>query len=264
MPLHLNSITNDSQNSELLAWLFDHELQNAELAFASEDKKYIHLTRFINDNKNGERIGKFVFTLMNDEKAKSLNILDLDIVIDSTHPVPLHFLNRLEPSSDANEYYEVEAIGEGQHLEIETVNRHRISGSIVETTRDVYTSAFPFSLEIYDDIKAFNKSAGFTNQIRIGDTEYTASGYSESFAAVGGMFGAKNGETFSFLLGKVISFRDVCVQLGAHTLNFVIVQLQTALGELPTAMSREVFDLDNLSVGKVVAMKADIKVDFAK
>lgn len=264
MPLHLNSISNNRQESEILAFICDHELNKAESAFVTEDKKYLHLTKTINDKTNGERIGKFVFTIFNDEIANCYNLLGIDIVIDTDHTTPLHFFNRLEESSDANEYYEVETIDDQQHLEVETVNRHTITGDISDTTRDVYISAFPFALNVFEDIKEFNGFAGFSKDIKVGNTEYSVNGYAEDFASTGAFFGAEKGEIFSFLLGKVISFRDVHVQLGEITLNFVIAQLQTALGALPTVMNRDEFDLRYLSVGKLIAMKAAIKVDFAK
>jgi hypothetical protein len=43
----------------------------------------------------------------------------------------------------------------------------------------------------------------------------------------------------------------------------VIAFVESALGLLPTAMGRDVFNLDNLVPGAVVFMYADIKADFA-
>ena len=73
----------------------------------------------------------------------------------------------------------------------------------------------------------------------------------------------KEDGSYTFLLGRVIGFRDVRWCLGTIELNFIIARLDTALGVIPAAMSREVFDLSNLSENAIVAMNADIKADLA-
>ena len=70
-------------------------------------------------------------------------------------------------------------------------------------------------------------------------------------------------EVYSFLIGKIKSFRDVEIRFDRHSIPFVIAQIDTALGLLPTAMGRDVFDLTKLAPGTIIAMYADIKVDFA-
>ena len=44
MPLHLDSITNNSQDSSLIAWILQSGTQECDSAFATPDKKYIHNT----------------------------------------------------------------------------------------------------------------------------------------------------------------------------------------------------------------------------
>ena len=51
----------------------------------------------------------------------------------------LRFQERLAGSTDANEYYMVEAVNEGSYLEIETVNRLTVPGEILDTEREAYT-----------------------------------------------------------------------------------------------------------------------------
>ena len=47
MPLHLDSITNNSQDSSLIAWILQSGTQECDSAFATPDKKYIHnISRF--------------------------------------------------------------------------------------------------------------------------------------------------------------------------------------------------------------------------
>ena len=70
-------------------------------------------------------------------------------------------------------------------------------------------------------------------------------------------------EHYSFLIGSVKSYSDVSWEFGEFKLDFVVATLDTALGNIPVAMSRDVFDLSALSVDSVIAMKADIKVDLS-
>ena len=81
----------------------------------------------------------------------------------------------------------------------------------------------------------------------------------------GGILGGnkEEDESYSFLLGKVLSWQDVRWMIGENALDFVIVWLDTALGEIPAAMGREVFDLSKLKEGAIIAMNADIKADLS-
>ncbi len=49
---------------------------------------------------------------------------------------------------------------------------------------------------------------------------------------------------------------------GAIWYRFV-VSVDSGMGTIPVAMSRECFDLGELAVGKVLEMRADIKADFS-
>lgn len=66
------------------------------------------------------------------------------------------------------------------------------------------------------------------------------------------------------MIGTVESVRDVQINLGDITIPFLLVQLDTALGVIPVAMNREVFDIEGIAPGKVIYMSADIKTDLAK
>ena len=74
----------------------------------------------------------------------------------------------------------------------------------------------------------------------------------------------RSDESYSFVVGRVASFKDVEVAFGKNVLPFVLTWMDTALGVIPVPMSREVFDLENLKVGCIIAMNADVKVDVAK
>ena len=43
MPLHLNSITNDSQKAEPLAWILQKGMDECDSVFITEDQKYFHI-----------------------------------------------------------------------------------------------------------------------------------------------------------------------------------------------------------------------------
>lgn len=264
MPLNLGSITNDTQNEEAYAWILQRGINEGESVFVTEDQKYLHIRSQITDRISGRAIGRIVYTVKHRETF--LEIEDIDIVWNNAIPTCLHFNTLKDGSSDACEYYEVETMQDGQHLEIETVNRHVVSEDILGTKREVYISAFPFELSVYADMDAFNQWAGFGDGITVGNTEFKVGGFSERFAMPGGMFRKKddNDESYSFMIGRVISYQDVEIAFGQAVYPFILAQVDTALGVIPVSMSREVFDLANLKEGCVVAMNTEIKADLAK
>lgn len=264
MPLHLNSITNNSQNSEILAWMLQEGMDRCDSIFVTEDQKYFHIRCNIEDCLTGDVIGKMVYTFLHGDKA--IEVLDLDIMLNNTVPSVISFIELREGSSDSNEYYEAEVVDGGQHFELETVNRHVIAENLIDTEREVYVSAFPFALSVYEDMDAFNAWAGFKKDISVGDTSLKVGGFSEKFMMPGGMDNPnkRSDESYSFVVGKVVSFKDVEVAFGKNVFPFVLTWVDTALGVIPVPMSREVFDLENLKVGCIIAMNADVKVDVAK
>ena len=127
MPLHLNALTNNDQDG-FLAHLLQNGLDHADNVIVSEDKRILHIANDMQDAVSGERIGKFVFTLLKDEARKALEIIDADITLDSAEATELRFLEKLPQSSDANEYYDVETVDNEIHLQIETVNHNFLAG----------------------------------------------------------------------------------------------------------------------------------------
>ena len=255
MPLHLESITRPGSGEKLMGHLFEHTFSECDRGFTSADKKFLILRGGLTDGLSGESIGAVTFTLANGEEG--LELLDIDLTLSTSEPVALSFLKRLEQSSDANEYYDAELPGSNQLLQIETVCRCAVEGDIEGKTLPAYVSAFPFRLSIYDSIEAFNGEAGR------GDMHGFK--FSKTFIAPGGIFAKGNrGEVFSFVLGTVESFREAQLVFGETQVDFVIAQIETALGTVPAPMSREVFDLEALAPGKLIAMYADIKADLSK
>jgi len=262
MPLHLNSITNDATKNQLVGWIFSNVISETHSMYATEDKKYMYSRYNIINDYTGETIGYIIYTMANREKE--LEILDVDIVWKNNTATTLQFNEIREGSSEANEYYEAEVADGGGHLEIETVNRHMISGDLVNTRREVFVSAFPFQLNVFEDMDSFNEKMGFKNPIKVGNTDIKVGGFSKKFIMPGGLcdLQRKKTESYSFLVGKVESYRDMKVIFGDVVLPFVFAKVDTALGVIPVAMGKEVFDLEDLKVGCIVAMKADIKADM--
>ena len=122
----------------------------------------------------------------------------------------------------------------------------RADGSVVEGTAGSCTAY---------------KAMGFDKEIKTEGVDFSVKGFSEKFIMPGGSM-ADDDESYTFLLGKVISYRDVIWRLGTIELSFIITWLDTALGAIPAAMSRKVFDLSALREGVIIAMNSDIKADF--
>ena len=160
----------------------------------------------------------------------------------------------------------VELVGNLNTIKNAEVHRHTISDdSIEDCERKVRISVFPFELSVYKDMDAFNKWAGFGDGKEVGNTGLKVGGFSETFAMPGGMFKEKaDDESYSFLVGRVKSFRDVQVSFGEISWDFVLANVYTALGTVPVAMGREVFDLSALEPEVIVAMNADVKADMSK
>lgn len=263
MPIHLGAMTNDSDNASILAWIFS-QAGNSELGFASKDSNYFHFFKPLMDTISGRQVGRIVFTLKNNEAEKTLEILDVDMFFENPQSVDISFLSRREGSSDSNEYYDVEFMnGRDGHMAIETVNRHMIEGDIEGTTQSVHLCAFPFKLSLYDSMDELNKALGFSQPIKVKGTDYEVNGFSEEFAAPGDAFGAQEGETFSFIIGKIYDYKEVQLQMDEDRLSFILASVITGAGVMPVPMSKDVFNLQKLHGGAYVAMHADVKADFA-
>ena len=145
MPIHFNSFIPNNDKT-LIENLFSNMMmkyiQNPENISASTDKRFLMFTSYIRETNSNEVIGKAVIT----EKFEpnTLEIIDVDITIKNDNATILHFEEKLEQSSEANEYYNVVS-EEGSHFQIETVNRHLLDSENLENTEQkVYLSAFPF------------------------------------------------------------------------------------------------------------------------
>lgn len=264
MPLHLDSLTNDPQNREYLAHILGPVFTDTFEAFPVKDKKLFYGRSKMIDVLTGKMIGKFCFTIWENTKKQRNEILDLDITLDNPDMVALHFLERLDRSDPVTEYYDVETAEGEQHLEIETANRYAINKDIADTVQDVFISIFPFKVNMFDDMKGFNEFMGFSKPIKVGPIDFHVGGLSETFIAPGNMIMKDGEDGEAFVVGTVESCRDVKVNMGKTNLSFVLAQVKTALGAVPVAMSRDVFQIEGIRPGKILAMLGFVKADLAK
>lgn len=267
MPVHFNSILNEqSKGSEelqnsILNGILQNDLQNPDDVCVNKDMNKFTITKYIIDINKNEKIGKTVITMMTNEEQKAHEVIDIDLTLLSDKTIKLNFENKLDKSSDSNEYYDVIIANNDVHCQIETVNRlAKEEKNIIGTTQDVYISIFPFQLNVFNTIGEFNKEYGFSRPIKVGKTY----GYSEEFAVPGGIFRGNTDEICSFIIGKVVSYKDITGIIGGIKVPFTIINLKTVFGIVPIATSRDTFDLSNLSKNKIIVMFADVKADFLK
>ena len=254
MPLRFNSISNDLPTNTF-AWILQEPFQNADEGDMSKDKKHICCSATFVDSLTDSPVGKFTYTL--EVKEDSMELLDVDITLLNDELSELEFVSKLENSSDANEYYQVEVVGEDHHVNIETVNRYLVGGELEGTIRKVSLSAFPFELNVFNDMGEFNRMFGFDKEREVGDTGLTVSGFADNFAGC-----SFDEDVYSIIAGKVKAYKDVRLSTDKEDYDYVIAWLDTALGTLPTAMGREVFDLKELAVGKTIVMNTYIKANL--
>lgn len=265
MPVHLNSFVPEEKNVNVFAALLSGDyLDRPETIYMSEDQKYLHMGTPLCDAVTETPIGDVVFTI--EIKEKALEILDVDLTLRGSEPVKLRFDKQYPWSSDSNEYWFAFTDENDQAVEVETVYRYAVHMNLQDTVQPVCASAFPFRVEVFEDLQAASKAYGFDHPIKVpalGD-DFEVSLYSPTFSSPGSMFRKEGSEeSFSFLFGTVQSIRPAELQLGEERIRFLIVDLDTAFGILPTAMSEETFDLQNLVPGAVVVMYADIKADLS-
>ncbi len=262
MPLHLESITS-KEGSRIFAWILQNQFNECEGVYATKNKQYLHISKDIKDLNSGEKIGEFVFTTKIDQKKKTNELLDVDITFINPSNVQIKFIEKLKLSSEANEYYNAET-KERNHFQIETVNRYIIEGDLEDKTYNVNLSAFPFKLSLYDDIKSLNADLGFLKEIKVAQTGVTVAGYSEKFIATSDLFkeDINSDETFSFVIGKITKLQNCSIKMNNEICDFIIAQLNTAVGNLTTVINTDIYDIEGIAEGKIIGMQADIKANF--
>ena len=243
MPVHFNSFIADKEEDlkeKLFSDIVTKYTAKADNVFVSDDKTKIHMTTFFRDTHTKKEIGKVVITLI--VRATFNEIVDVDIVLLSDHKTKLCFETKLKESSEANEYYEVYELNQEKHFNIETVNRYTIAEDIENQIIDVYLSAFPFQLNVFENEEEMNSALGFGNKIDIPALGQKAITLDPKMMADGRvMLGSK--EPCSFIIGEVKDFQNVKVLIANHKLKFTIINLDTGIGNMPVAVNEKNFDL---------------------
>ena len=264
MPVHFNSFIADKEEqlkTKLFSDIITKYTEEADNVFVNDEKTKIHMTSYFKDIHTKKEIGKVVITLI--LRPDNIELVDTDIVLLSDHKTNLHFEEKLEESSEANEYYMVYDLGQEKHFDIETVNRYTIPEDIENKDIDAYLSAFPFQLDVFENEDEMNKTLGLGNEVdipAIGKKAITMDPRMMSDGRV--MTGVK--EPCSFIIGEVLGFKNVEVNIADNNIKFKIIELDTAIGNMPVAVHEENFDLSKLKKGALVGMVADIKADLSE
>lgn len=264
MPLHFQSYIPDGENEKrnnIFSNILTKDIEKPDDVYAAEDKKSFHIVKYFTNRDTNERIGKIIISLKTREATNE--VVDVDITLNNENSCKVEFVEKLDESSESNEYYQV-AIDE-KHFEIETANHFTLEGKeLLNKKIDLYLSVFPFQLNVYNNMEEINEFLGFTKPINVGETEMKVGGFAKDFLGVGSAMSKQIHEPCSFIIGEVKSFKDIIAVIGEIEVPMTIIQVETGMGLVPVATSRMQFDLSNLSEGKMIMMFADVKADFKK
>ncbi len=264
MPLHLDAFVLEDTAERIYDFLLE-DAQTAEPVYISKDKTVAHLRKRLKDDLSGREFGSVIYTIKMDREEDTISIIDIDIVPDSVRSTTLTFMEKLPSSSEANEYYNAEVTGKICQIQVETVNRNACDEEIVDTDRDVFLSAFPFSVNMFNSMDEVNERFKAKGKKEVGDTGLEIGGFADEFAAPSTFFtaGKDSDETFTYFFGRVSTIRSVkCSDLG-EKVSFLLVYVDCAMGLIPVVMSQNCFDLEDLDLGKILEIRADIKADFS-
>ncbi len=264
MPVHFNSFIADKEEDlrkKLFSDIVTKYTEKADSVFVSDDKTKIHMTTFFKDIRTKKKIGKVVITLM--VRPDNIELVGTDVVLLSDHKTKLHFEEKLEESSEANEYYMVYDLEQEKHFDIETVDRYTISEDIENKEKDVYLSAFPFQLDVFENEDEMNKNLGLGKEVDIPAVGKKVITMDPKMMSDGRVMTGAN-ESCSFIIGEVIDFKDVEVNIADNNIKFTIIDLDTAIGNMPVAVHKENFDLSKLKKRTLIGMVADIKADLSE
>ena len=260
MPLHLESIVRKDKEESIVLQL-EKDLRSAECVFSSSDRTIFHVHKPMIDRLMGEAFGTIVYTLQSENRDAPLKLIDVDLVLHNDRITEMLLLTKHPKSSDANEYYDAEVVGEGGHLQIETVNRQAIDEEIENTVQKISASAFPFRVSIHNSMDEFNKKAGFGKDMDLDESMPRLLGFAEHFMAPASMF-QMGAETYTYFFGKVQKIREVEWEGYEEAGPILIVDVDSGMGVIPVAMNRECFDLEELAEGKVLELRADVKANL--
>lgn len=217
------------------------------------------MTSYFKDINTKKNIGKVVIPLI--AKKNNMELVDCDITLLSNNSVKIYFEEQLKQSSESNEYYLVYELEYKKRFDIETVNRYCISDKLEDTSRTVYLSAFPFQLDLFENEDEMNRYLGLGKEIDIKGIGKKVVTVDYKMMADGRALTGQE-EPCSFILGRVINFEDVKVNIAENIIEFKIIYLETAIGNIPVAVNEKNFDLRKLKKNVLIGMMADIKADL--
>lgn len=253
MPTHYGSFVSEKDKEKFILDIVNTTAKKGFPAFVSSDEKLLSIAYPLESEK--QIIGEsFIVTEVNMEEFV---LLDCDLVINNK-PRKVHFLKYHSQSGETNERYMAELVSsKGIPFFIETVNRIAVWDKNIEgLSLKANLSAFAFKIDIYDSIEEYNKKTGFK---AVDTKEGKITGFSEKFCAPM----SENGTPYTYFLGTVTDVMDAEIKLEKGTVVFSVISVNSHFGVLPVVASRDLFDLDMLEKGKIVAISADIKANLA-
>ena len=264
MPVHFDLLTS-ADSSDYFVDLTTDELQNVEGVAASSDGRFALLTRFWKADENEEDLLRCVYTLRRSESG--FELIDVDLFSPSPEAVELRFVELLDDSSEANEYYAAEVPENSVGLEVETVNRHLVDQPVEGQVHKVRLCAFALSLKVFDSMEHLNRACGFCKSIKCGDQDVQVAGLDAEFMAPGGSLSPKSqrGEDdyHTTFVGRVLSYRTVEVDIGERSLEFGQALVQSGAGIMPLLVSLDDSAAAELAEDKHILVTALVKADFA-
>ena len=263
MPICFESFMgNRKDKTEIVTNILQSDMDRAEDAYASDDKKNIHLTKYLTNKKDNKKISKIIYTMK--VREKEIEFLDADVIFTNENKITLKFLNKLEQSTEGTCYYEVENENGGQHFEIQAINFFKIGENLSNTIQNVSLSVLPFQLSVYESIEELNNELGFSEPIKVGNTDLTVQGFGEDFIGVGSLLLKNGNEPSTFLIGKVKDYEYIDTTIGNTDIEFLIIYLETGIGTVPVvAPTNDYFDLRRLKKGSILGIFADVKADLS-
>lgn len=259
MPLHLDSLTTQSITPEEFMDIAVSVLDQADDYYQPIDS-LIHTRTYLKDQEYGDTIAHFVVSMYFNRKEGRNEILDVDMTLESIFPKTMQFYRKIGEASLASQQYSVSwPCFPDQTFWVETVNRFTEEPNLEGKKIEGSFSFFPKRVTLFENMMELNRAYGLPSEIQNPDLREIglgSVGFSDDFLAVV--------EGLPKLFGTVNSVRDVKTQIGSLPLEFTLVRARTALGVLPVAMSRDVFDIDGIQKGSVLDMSGVLNFDFSK
>ncbi|MCR5372280.1 MAG: hypothetical protein K6E41_02305 [Solobacterium sp.] len=243
MPVHIECFIDPANESDLISELLHLLQKRPDHTYTNSENQHILSVYDIKDTE-GETVLQAVFHLVMNSGV--MEIKDLDLVIADSPVLDVEYVFRLDLPQEGNECYE--AAIRDQHIQAETVSRERIPGKLEDTVQRTAVCLFPFDYTLYSTEEAFH--ADFPDE-------------PEPFLALSGSLLPKEGssETFSFIIGTVVSGRTHYLQFGDLLCGCTILQVNTPVGILPAIISLDANE--ELQGGTIIAMYCDVKANLA-